>query len=118
MFSDGAANTGPTYYSSTSPYRRRPCAQGVSSAAAAKAAGTLFYTIGYDLDALGGGANRCQSYTGALESPTITAYSALQQMASNIETFYNQPNPGDLTRIYTEIAAEIGGTRIIPDDSL
>jgi Putative Flp pilus-assembly TadE/G-like/von Willebrand factor type A domain len=118
MFSDGAANTGPTYYSTTSPYRRRPCAQGVSSAAAAKAAGTLVYTIGYDLDALGGGANRCQSYTGALESPTITAYSALQQMASNIETFFNQPNPGDLTRIYTEIAAEIGGTRIIPDDAL
>ena len=65
-----------------------------------------------------GGANQCKSYTGALESPTITAYSALQQMASNIETFYNQPNPGDLTRIYTEIAAEIGGTRIIPDDTL
>jgi Flp pilus assembly protein TadG len=118
MFSDGAANTGPTYYSTTSPYRRRPCAQGVASAAAAKSAGTLFYTIGYDLDALGGGANRCQSYTGAAESPAITAYSALQQMASNIETFYNQPNPGDLTRIYTEIAAEIGGTRIIPDDTL
>jgi hypothetical protein len=68
----------------------------------------LFYTIGYDLDALGGGANQCKSYTGALESPTITAYSALQQMASNIEIFYNQPNPGDLTRIYTEIVAEIG----------
>ena len=118
MFSDGAANTGPTYYSTTSPYRRRPCAQGVTSAAAAKSAGTLFYTIGYDLDALGGGANQCKSYTGALESPTITAYSALQQMASNVETFYNQPNPGDLTRIYTEIAAEIGGTRIIPDDTL
>jgi Putative Flp pilus-assembly TadE/G-like/von Willebrand factor type A domain len=118
MFSDGAANTGPTYYSTTSPYRRRPCAQGVSSAAAAKSAGTLIYTIGYDLDAMGGGANRCQSYTGALESPTITAYTALQQMATNIETFFNQPNPGDLTRIYTEIAAEIGGTRIIPDDSL
>jgi hypothetical protein len=118
MFSDGAANTGPTYYPSSSPYRRQPCRQGVTSASASKAAGTLFYTIGYDLDALGGGANRCQNgVTGALESPSITAYSALQQMASNIETFYNQPNPGDLTRIYTEIAAEIGGTRIIPDDT-
>ncbi len=119
MFSDGAANTGPSYLSSTSPYRRRPCGQGVASAATAKAAGTLIYTIGYDLDALGGGANRCQNgVTGALESPTITAYAALQSMATNIETFFNQPNPGDLTRIYTEIAAEIGGTRIIPDDSL
>jgi len=119
MFSDGAANTGPTYLPSSSNYRRRPCGQGVASAASVKAAGTLVYTIGYDLDALGGGANQCQNgVTGALESPAITAYSALQQMASNIETFYNQPNPGDLTQIYTEIAAEIGGTRIIPDDTL
>lgn len=118
MFSDGAANTGPSYYPSTSPYRRQPCRQGVNSAAAAKAAGTLFYTIGYDLDAGGGTANRCQSFTGASESPAITAYEALRQMATNQETFYNQPNPGDLTRIYTEIAAEIGGTRLVPDDSL
>ena len=39
-------------------------------------------------------------------------------MASNIETFYNQPNPGDLTRIYTQIAAWTGGTRPVLDDPL
>jgi hypothetical protein len=39
-------------------------------------------------------------------------------MATNPDTFFNRPNPGDLTRIYTQIAAEIGGTRLIPDDSL
>jgi hypothetical protein len=76
------------------------------------------YTIGYDLDALGGGANVCRSYTGALESPAITAYDALRLMATNADTFFNRPNPGDLTRVYTQIAAEIGGTRLIPDDSL
>jgi len=118
FFSDGAANTGPTYLSSSSPYRTRPCGQGVSSASVIKGTGTLVYTIGYDLDALGGGANVCRSYTGSLESPAITAYDALRLMATNGDTFFNRPNPGDLTRIYTQIAAEIGGTRLIPDDSL
>jgi Putative Flp pilus-assembly TadE/G-like/von Willebrand factor type A domain len=117
FFSDGAANTGPTYYSSTSPYRRRPCQQGVSSASVVKGTGTLVYTIGYDLDASGGTANICQSYTGANESPAITAYDALRLMATNGDTFFNRPNPGDLTRIYTQIAAEIGGTRLVPDDT-
>ena len=118
FFSDGAANTGPTYYPTTSPYRRQPCRQGVNSAGVVKGQGTLIYTIGYDLDALGGGANICQSYTGAIESPAITAYDALRLMATNADTFFNRPNPGDLTRIYTQIAAEIGGTRLVPDDSL
>jgi len=118
FFSDGAANTGPTYYPTTSPYRRQPCRQGVNSAGVVKGQGTLIYTIGYDLDALGGGAHLCQSYTGAIESPAITAYDALRLMATNTDTFFNRPNPGDLTRIYTQIAAEIGGTRLVPDDSL
>jgi hypothetical protein len=118
FFSDGAANTGPTYLSTTSPYRRQPCRQGVTSAGVVKGTGTLVYTIGYDLDASGGSANICQSYTGANESPAITATNALMMMASNPDTFFNRPNPGDLTRIYTQIAAEIGGTRLVPDDSL
>lgn len=118
FFSDGAANTGPSYYSSTSNYRRRPCQQGVNSASAIKGTGTLIYSIGYDLDALNGGANICQSYTGATESPAITAYDAIRLIATNGDTFFNRPNPGDLTRVYTQIAAEIGGTRLVPDDSL
>jgi hypothetical protein len=119
FFSDGAANTGPSYYSSSSPYRRRPCQQGVTSATNVKNAGTLVYTIGYDLDASGGTANICEDgVDGDPESPAITAYDALRLMATNPDTFFNRPNPGDLTRIYTQIAAEIGGTRLIPDDSL
>jgi len=117
FFSDGAANTGPTYLSSSSPYRTQPCHQGVNSAATIKAAGTLIYSIGYDLDALNGGANICQNgVTGNNESPAITAYSAISQIATNSDTFFNRPNPGDLTRVYTQIASEIGGTRIIPND--
>ena len=81
FLSDGAANIGPTYYSTTSPYRTKPCHQGVSSAAVIKSKGTLIYSIGYDLNANNGGANVCTSYTGADESPAITAYSAIQQIA-------------------------------------
>jgi hypothetical protein len=119
FLSDGAANTGPAYYSSTSPYRRQPCHQGVTSAGASKAAGTLVFSIGYDLNALNGGANKCQSYTGADESPAITAYQALQQIASDPEAFYNQPNPGQLNTIFTRVAADISrpAARLV-DDSI
>ncbi len=117
FFSDGAANTGPTFYSSSSPYRRQPCHQGVSSSSVIKGTGTLVYSIGYDLDALNGGANICENgVTGANESPAITAYDAIRLIATNGDTFFNRPNPGDLTRVYTQIAAEIGGTRIIPNE--
>lgn len=96
-------------------YRRQPCHQGVWSAANIKARGTTIYSIGYDLDALGGGANRCESYTGAPESPSITAVSALQQIASDSTTFYNKPDPGQLASIYTAIASDITGAALIPD---
>jgi hypothetical protein len=109
FFSDGAANTGPSYYPTSSPYRKQPCHQGVTSAGAAKSRGTVVYSIGYDLDALNGGANRCTAYsfTGPDEQPPITAYSALQQIASNANTFYNQPGPGELNTIFTQVAADI-----------
>jgi Putative Flp pilus-assembly TadE/G-like/von Willebrand factor type A domain len=119
FLSDGAANIGPTYYSSSSPYRRQPCHQGIWSAANIKARGTWIYSIGYDLDALNGGANECQSYTGADESPAITAYSALQQIASGPDKFYDKPNPGQLRTIFTQVAADIRkGASALIDESV
>jgi hypothetical protein len=114
FLSDGAANYGPAYYGNTSPYRMQPCHQGIASAAAIKAAGTLVYSIGYDLDALDGGANVCQDYTGPLEQPPISAYEALQAIASP-NGFYNHPGPGDLKTIFTQIASDVTGTRLIDD---
>src|SRR5581483_728053 len=113
FFSDGAANYGPSYYGNSSSYRVRPCHQGVSSAGAAKGAGIEIYSIGYDLDAVNGGANRCQSYTGSSESPSITAYQALQDMASGPDFFYNKPNAGQLNTIYTNVAVKVLGPRLI-----
>jgi putative Flp pilus-assembly TadE/G-like protein len=119
FLSDGAANIGPTYYPTTSPYRRQPCHQGIWSSNAIKARGTWVYSIGYDLDALNGGANKCQSYTGADESPAITAYSALEQIASGPDKFYDKPSPGQLRTIFTQVAADIRkGASALIDDSV
>ncbi len=117
VLSDGAANIGPTYYPASSPYRMQPCHQGVSSAAAIKGRETLVYTIGYDLNAEGGDANRCTDWQGKDEQPSITAYSALQQMASP-NAFFNKPAPGQLQSIFTKIAADISrpAARLIDND--
>ena len=113
--SDGAANYGPAYYGEGSPYRTQPCHQGISSAAAVKARDTLVYTIGYDLDALDGGANVCESIPGQLEQPPISAYDTLRQIATDPKAFYNKPGPGELKTIFTEIASDVSGTRLIDD---
>ena len=119
FLSDGAANIGPTYYSTNSPYRKQPCHQGVSSAAVIKSKGTLIYSIGYDLNANNGGANKCESYTGADESPAITAYSAIQQIASSPNAFFNKPSAGQLKTIFTDIAADLQrGTSALIDESV
>jgi von Willebrand factor type A domain-containing protein len=104
FFSDGAANTGPSYYSSTSPYRAQPCHQGVNSAGSAKAAGTTVYSIGYALDDDTGG---CKNANGTVENPAITVYQALGGMASSSDKFLVKPNPGELQTIYTTIAEDI-----------
>lgn len=120
FFSDGAANNGPSYYPMSSPYRKQPCRQGVTSAGASKARGTLVYSIGYDLDALNGVANRCTAYSfsGPDEQPAITAYQALQQIATNPGTFYNQPSAGVVRAIFLSIAADIrrGSAALVDDD--
>jgi hypothetical protein len=115
FFSDGAANYGPTYYGNSSAYRTKPCHQGVTSAGTVKNRGTKIYSIGYDLNASSGGANVCKSYSGSNESPSISAYSAISQIASGSTFFFNQPGAGELQTIYTQIAAEISGARLIDD---
>ena len=100
FFSDGAANTGPTYYASNSPYRTKPCHQGVTSADLAKAAGTTVYSIGY---AIGNDQNGCTD-----TNPTITVSTALSLIASDpVTKFFVKPTPGQLQSIYSAIAQDI-----------
>jgi hypothetical protein len=104
FFSDGAANTGPNYLSTTSPYRKQPCHQGVTSAGVAKTKGSTVYSIGYALDDDTGG---CRSYDGTVEKPAITVYQALGGIASDSTKFLVKPNPGELQTIYSTIAMDI-----------
>ena len=103
--SDGAANTGPSSYSSTSPYRTNPCGQGVTSANNVKAAGTIIYSIGYALDDATGGC--VNSVTRNPETPAITVRQALQGIASSPSKFLERPQPGELQTIYSAIAQDI-----------
>jgi Flp pilus assembly protein TadG len=105
FMSDGAANTGPTYYSTSSPYRTQPCHQGATSAGFSKVKGTTVYSIGYALNDDTGG---CRSYTGSAESPAITVTQALTNIATDPSHFFLKPNPGSLQGIYSAIANDIG----------
>ena len=114
FLSDGAANTAPSYYPTSSPYRTQPCHQGGTSAQAATAAGTAVFSIGYDL-----GHDRCKNAnTGSNESPAITAEEALKGIASSMDNFYDQPNAAQLNTIFASIAADLlaGTSRLVDDD--
>jgi hypothetical protein len=116
FLSDGAANTGPTFYPATSAYRTQPCHAGVNSANSAKGKGTIVYTIGY---ALGDDTGGCKSSTGTVEKPAITVYDAMGGMASASGNFYNQPTPGQLNTIYTQVASDLqhGSSALINDNA-
>ena len=119
VMSDGAANDAPDTLPNTSPYRTNPCGQGVTSAGVAKAAKVLIYSIAYTANgddcyaAVGAkiGRTTVRNYDGTLESPSIQADTALQNIAStpSSEFFYDLPNPTSLTGIFQQIAADIAG---------
>jgi Flp pilus assembly protein TadG len=114
FLSDGAANTGPA--SAPLSYRQTPCHQGINSASVAKDTMNI-YTIGYDLD---GGTNtpeQCRDgITGGLEQPSITSLAAMQGIASP-NSFYQKNDPGSLTTIFNQIAADIFRTAQLIDDN-
>lgn len=105
FFSDGAANVGPSYYPTTSPYRTQPCHQGVTSAGVAKAKGTIIYSIGYALDDATGGC--VNAVANKAEAPAITVYQALGGIASSPSQFLVRPGPGELQTIYSSVAEDI-----------
>ena len=113
LLSDGAANTGPRSYASTSPYRATPCHQGIASSAAAQSAGTLVYSIGYDV-----GHDVCKNANGSLESPSISALQALTAVASP-GNYYNQPDAAQLNTIFAAVATDLlaGTSRLVDDNS-
>jgi hypothetical protein len=136
FLSDGAANTMPQnvpngHWSQdgATGWIQRPCGAGVESASRIKAAGTVIYSIGYDLDGTSGAPEKCQqpNANGHYNSsnPVETgcsswdfdpingcdAESALKAIATSPAHFYNQPVPGDLNAIFTQIAMDLAGSR-------
>jgi Flp pilus assembly protein TadG len=121
FLSDGAANTAGTWHTpvNTSPYRVTPCAQGVASAGMAKAAGTIVYSIGYDLDGAGSSPEICRNaVNNQPESGGITAWDAIQQIASGPTNFFAKGDPGPLNTIFSTIALDIANNsaRLVSDD--
>jgi Flp pilus assembly protein TadG len=118
VLTDGAANTTTRYVPSYIPtsHLTQPCTMGIDAASQSKNAGTIVYTIGYDVDADSNG-GQC-----GLEG--INASDALKQMATvdpsdGKPNYYLQPDPGSLSLIFTRIAADISrpSSRLI-DDSI
>jgi Flp pilus assembly protein TadG len=111
FLTDGAANTGPHFYASSSPYRTQPCHQGVTSAGTIKNKGTWVYTIGYAI-----GSDECQAdrMAGA-ESPAITPDQALAAIASKPQYYYVKPDTGQLNTIFNQVAVDInqGASRLV-----
>ncbi len=116
LLSDGAANTGPKSYAATSPYKATPCHQGINSSSTVQAAGTIVYSIGYDV-----GHDICKNANGSNEVPSITALQALQGIATGGATgnYYDQPNAAQLNTIFGNIAADLlaGTSKLIDDGS-
>ena len=94
-------------------YRDTPCHQGIDSSAVIQSAGTLVYSIGYDV-----GHDKCKSANGSLESPAIQAMGALQGIATSGD-FNNQPDAAQLNTIFASIAADLlqGTSRLVDDNS-
>lgn len=107
VLTDGAANTTPKYlpgYLDNAYDKARPCGSGIKAANRVKGAGTIVYTIGYDVDA--------DSNGGQCGAEGFTASWALQQMATvdpsdGKPNYYVQPDPVSLNAIFTKIAADI-----------
>jgi Flp pilus assembly protein TadG len=119
FLSDGAANTTPRWvpdYLDTPQWRSRPCGAGVEAARMAKNAGTIIYSIGYDLNGFGTDYEQCRQPNGQLEGG-ITAYDAIRAIATDFDNFYLKPDPGQLNSIFTRIAADLQrpAARLIDD---
>jgi hypothetical protein len=123
FFTDGAANTGPTYspynVAPKKVYRTQPCHQGITSAAASKAKGTIIYSIGYAVND-GGATGGCRNgETNNAESPAITPDDTLRQIATVAGNYLTTPSASQLQSIYATIAQDLSkGSSSLVDESV
>ena len=107
--------------SGTYPSSKNQCAQAVTAAKAATAAGTQVYTVAYGAATTGA----CSTDTGTYAGSSCAT---LRDMASSLASFYSadynssnicqssaQPTTS-LSQIFTEIAGDLTTARLIPDN--
>ena len=87
-----------------------PCGRAITAAQNAKAQGAWIYSIAY-------GASTSSSGS-CTRDPGLSAYSTMQQLASDASRFYNQPAAGSLANIFKQIVISLTGARLVPDDTL
>jgi hypothetical protein len=111
----GASTTALVY-----PSTKNQCHQAITAAQSATAAGTVVYTVAYGATSSG-----CST-----DSPSITPCQTMQQIASSSTTFFSdytatggssscvsaaRPSTS-LSQIFTDIAGDFGGARLIPNN--
>ena len=118
FFSDGAANSGPGYHSTSSPYRKKPCHQGVSSAGTVKGRGH-----DHLLDRLRPGRRQRRREQvplalvigpagAARRSPRTRRSSRSPRLRT---AFYNQPTAGQLNTLFSAGRHGHPARRVRPD---
>ena len=141
FLTDGEANIGSVYgatYPQNNADDQQPCHTAINLANTYKSQGVTIYSIGYALgsnvnctaggfrkknsqgnwvDGCTKGTSGCYHYASNNdESPAITSYNTLSQIASPGD-FYNQPNAAQLNTIFAAIATDIGqGSSRLVDD--
>lgn len=88
-----------------------PCQLAINAATAATAAGTWVYSVAY-------GASTSATGSCVNDSPRISAYSTMSQIASDSKKFFSQPSSGDLTAAFRQIGQSLLTTRLLDDGTL
>ncbi|MGE3956222.1 MAG: pilus assembly protein TadG-related protein [Vicinamibacterales bacterium] len=88
-----------------------PCRLAITAAQAAAAAGTWVYSVAY-------GASTSSSGSCANDSPRISAYDTMRQIASDSSKFFSQPSSGDLTAAFKQIGQSLLTTRLLDDSTM
>lgn len=99
--SDGDANR-----PSGSPSGTYPCRQAITAAQAATAAGTWVYSVAY-------GASTSTTGSCTDDTPRISAFQTMQQIASDSTRFFSQPAAGDLVATFQKIGQSLLNTRVL-----
>jgi len=105
-------NSAASWYTWTTGNGDRPCADAIAQSDRAANLGIDVYTIGYGVST-----DYCRPgmSNSPAESPAITQRSAIEQMASSSDKYYQQTARGDIQAIFAAIGREItaGGTRLV-----